>query len=425
MRVWLIHPCNQLPGDAWRESRIHYICDELARNGHKCLWWTASFSHHTKRYRSSGWKDIDIHPQYKIRLVPTPAYYKHVGIARLRFHWLYSWRIYQRGKKEPGPDCIIANDTPLGDSFFALLLARRFKAKLILDITDEWPEQFVLIFPPRLRGLANVLFTPLYVFRKYVRRQADGISALCKDYFRTVRKEVPKANPSSWLTVYNGIDVIAFRKVLSEDPEPNGLSLGLQKVRGELWAIYAGTLGNTYDIITILKAAGLLKDKHVPVRFIIAGDGPLRPEVERLAQRKDARLTYVGRLKYEDLIQVYRHCDVGLCAYAPGSTVAMPDKAYDYLAAGLVIVNSLCGELATWLKEKQCGVQYQAGDVESLAAVLERLTIDTDSREAMAKNSYDTAMLFDRHVQYRKYVEWVETLCTNSIDNQAIGIVDH
>jgi glycosyltransferase involved in cell wall biosynthesis len=182
-------------------------------------------------------------------------------------------------------------------------------------------------------------------------------------------------------------------------------------------------LGNTYDIPTILKAAELLKDRHVPVRFIIAGDGPLRPEVEKATQREDARLIYVGRLKYEDLIRVYKHCDVGLCAYASGSTVGMPDKAYDYLAAGLVIVSSLRGELATWLKEKQCGVQYQAGDAESLATVLERLTVYTDSREVMAKNSYDTAMLFDRHVQYRKYVEWVETLCTTySIDNEVNDI---
>lgn len=105
--------------------------------------------------------------------------------------------------------------------------------------------------------------------------------------------------------------------------------------------------------------------------------------------------------------------------------MAMPDKAYDYLAAGLVIVNSLRGELAPWLKEKQCGVQNQAGDAKSLADALERLSIEQGLRETMAKNSFDTAMLFDKHVQYRKYVEWVESLCANSIDKQALSIADH
>ncbi len=166
MNIWLIHPCNQLPGDAWRESRIQSIASALVARGHECLWWTANFSHHTKSFRSKGWKDIDVQPCYRIRLVPTPAYYRHVGLARLRFHWLLSWRIYRRGRTERRPDAIIVNDAPLGDSWWAWCLARRFRAKLILDITDEWPEQFVLAFAPSWRRIVQPIFSPLYVIRE-------------------------------------------------------------------------------------------------------------------------------------------------------------------------------------------------------------------------------------------------------------------
>ena len=424
MKIWLLHPCNQLPGDAWRESRMHSICDELVKNGHECLWWTANFSHHTKSFRSKGWKDIDIGPKYKIRLVPTPAYYQHISFARLKFHWLWSWRVYARGRKEARPDCIIVNDTPLGDSFFALLLARRFNARLILDITDVWPEHFLLAFPAQLRCLINFLFGPLYFIRKYVRRRADAISALTEDYFDIVRREAPDASPKPLLTVYNGVDLAAFRAILDKQQGSDGFNLGIEKAAGEIWAIYAGTLGRTYDIQVILEAAQLLEQRRVPIRFIVAGDGPLRLDVEQFSRRNDSRLKYIGRLKPEDLIRIYKVCDVGLCTYGPGSTVAMPDKAYDYLAAGLVIVNSLRGELADWLNARQCGVQYQADDAESLAYVLEHLSVEQGLREPMARNSFDTAMLFDRHVQYRKFVELVEALCINPTDKQAIGMAD-
>jgi glycosyltransferase involved in cell wall biosynthesis len=326
----------------------------------------------------------------------------------LKFHWLFSWRIYHRGKNEPRPDCIIVNDTPLGDSLSAWILARRSGAKLILDITDEWPDQFVVAFPPSFRRLILRLFSPLFLFRKYIRRRADGISALCQDYFHSVQKEVPAPQSGAWLTVYNGVDITAFRRILNDQATFEGLNLGAKKLKNELWVIYAGTLGNTYDIPTILEAAELLEKRGSPVRFLIAGDGPFFSVVKTFAGQHQALLTHVGKLKPQDLIQVYKKCDVGLAAYGPGSTVAMPDKAYDYLAAGLVVVTSLRGELAEWLNKRQCGILYQAGNAQSLANVLQDLVSKTDLIKKMAQNSYDTAALFDRTLQYQKYADWVE-----------------
>jgi glycosyltransferase involved in cell wall biosynthesis len=413
MRVWLIHPANQLPGDSWRDSRMHSICEELVNNGHECLWWTANFSHHTKSYRSDDWKDIEVKPNYRIRLVPTPSYRRHVGFARLKFHLIWSWRIYKRGLHEAPPDCIIVNDAPLGDSYFALRLARKFNAPLILDITDQWPEHFLLAFPQSLRGLANILFAPLYALRRYVRRRADAISALSEDYLDVVRKEIPNVTRKPLLTVYNGVDVREFTKILNE---PNGKSsqrLGIKRSPDEVHVVYAGTLGKTYDIASLLSAVRLLEAKRSRIRFVIAGDGPLRPDVEQLALQEGSGMDYVGRLKPSELIKLYAQCDIGLCAYGPSSTVVMPDKVYDYMAAGLVVVNSLQGELADFLGEHQIGVQYRAGDPNSLAHALESLAADEQRRKFMARNSSEAAMTFDRHVQYRKFATLVEQVVSH------------
>jgi glycosyltransferase involved in cell wall biosynthesis len=408
MKIWLIHPANQLPGDSWRHSRMHSICEQLIKNGHECLWWTANFSHHTKAYRSESWSDIEVSPGYRIRLVPTPAYRRHIGLARLKFHFLLSWRIYRRGLRESRPDCIIVNDTPLGDSYFAWRLARRFRAPLILDITDQWPEHFLLAFPKPIRAIVNVLLTPVYMLRRYVRRRANAISALCNDYFEAVRREVPDFANKPLLTVYNGVDVRDFVRRTGGRSEAATKSRDRENSDEFMRVVYAGTLGETYDIDTVLNAARILRTKSDRIHFIFAGDGPLRSEVEQAVRQAQSNVEYVGRLKPAELIRLYGSCDVGLCAYGPSSTVVMPDKVYDYLAAGLVVVNSLPGELAEFLRARKGGVFYEAGDPVALAESLESLASNENMRRFMALNSQKAAMVFDRDVQYRKFVNLVE-----------------
>ena len=103
-----------------------------------------------------------------------------------------------------------------------------------------------------------------------------------------------------------------------------------------------------------------LEKRDLSIRLWIAGDGPLRMDVTAFIQANHpAQLVYLGKLKPQELAQFYTSCDIGICAYAPGSNVAMPDKAYDYMAAGLPIVNSLRGELENFLRERQMGTNMR------------------------------------------------------------------
>jgi glycosyltransferase involved in cell wall biosynthesis len=98
----------------------------------------------------------------------------------------------------------------------------------------------------------------------------------------------------------------------------------------------------------------------------------------------------------------------------------MPDKIYDYTAAGLPVVNSLRGEVSDVIREKRIGLQYDAGNSRDLLEALEKLANDDPLRGEMARNSYDAGMLYDRHVQYAKLVEIVEKVCAGkSVDATA------
>jgi glycosyltransferase involved in cell wall biosynthesis len=211
--------------------------------------------------------------------------------------------------------------------------------------------------------------------------------------------------------IYNGVDVTAFRAAMTAQ---GALPVDLpSKGSGEIWAVFAGSLGPSYDIPVILEAARRCAAANLPVRVILAGDGPARATVTAfIACHPDARVTYMRHMKPAHLVRLYLQCDIGLAAYTPKSNVEMPDKFYDYTAAGLPVINSLAGEVRGIVRDLRLGLQYAGGDPASLTDAIRRLVLDPALRTEMAARALKAAMEFDRHVQYKRYVELVEAVVT-------------
>lgn len=423
MNIWYINPYNPIPGEAWRESRTYMACEALSQAQHLVIWWTANFSHHFKKFRSKNWEDRCVNENFIIRLTPTAGYSKNTSIQRIWFETLFAWQVYRRAMKESPPDCIICPDTILPVTVLVASLTRRFNAWLVLDIYDLWPELFVLVLPRFLRPLAPIIFSPFYIGKHYIHNRADAIVALSSYYLQVALRRTPHLRDVPNAVVFNGIDVSKFRSLSLDSGEKVALAQKRGKEPGEIWGIYAGSLGNNYDIPTILQAAKLLEQRKTDskIKILIAGDGVLRSHVIRYIKTHHlGNLAYLGVLRHEELIMLYQICDFGLCPYAPESNVAMPDKVYDYMAAGLPIVNSLRGELENLLYEYRIGIQYIAGDPNSLVDAIEWMAVNEEQRQIMARNSYNVAMQFDRHVQYQKFVDLIEKLLQD--DSQAICV---
>jgi glycosyltransferase involved in cell wall biosynthesis len=408
MNIWLINPYGPIPGEGWRDYRFTMLGKALALRGHTVTWWTANFSHHFKRFRSETWQAISVAPNFQIQLVPTTSYVKNISWGRIRFEIQYAWQFYRHASKLAPPDCIVGTDPSQIVGYASVRVAKRLEVPLILDVFDLWPELFVLAFPRLLRKVAPVVLFPLRLLRRYNLRHADAVTALCDTYLEIARSEAPKFRLAPSLTIFNGIDVTAFRESANAASTTTFAPL-TNRNTNEAWVVYAGSLGNNYDISTLLHAARALEQDGRSIRFWIAGDGPLCGYVtDFIAAHHLAQTTYLGQLEPRELAGLYKACDIGICAYAPGSNVAMPDKAYDYMAAGLPIVNSLEGELGSLLSRRQLGVQYKAGDPADLADVLNLMAGNQSHRQEMARNSYAVAMEYDEHIQYRKFVDLIE-----------------
>jgi glycosyltransferase involved in cell wall biosynthesis len=435
VNVWIVNAYGVLPGEAWRDHYSALLGGTLAEANHNVTWWTAAFSHHFKRHRARNWKTVPIKANFEAVLVPTPGYTKHISVRRLLFEIVFAIRFYRHADSLPRPDVIISLDSQQFSSYFATRLKRRYRSKLVLSVQDLWPELFVLACPRFFRPVLQGLLWPLFMLRKAIRGKADGIVSLAESYLVAALTDTKRGNAIPSCVIFNGVvmppiqsNIEAHEGVIPADtgtgrPEAwppgardNGVSdfafYAERKRRNhETWVVYSGTLGNNYDITTLVAAAALVKAARPLVRFIITGAGPLRDVVIRAAaDERLGNVIYLGIVSNEVLQSVYRLCDIGVCAYGPSSNVAMPDKAYDYIAGGLPMVSSLKGELQRYVEELRLGLQYAAGDPESLRSAIIQLVDDPTLRATMAENARRASRTFDRGAQMPKIVTLVESL---------------
>lgn len=70
------------------------------------------------------------------------------------------------------------------------------------------------------------------------------------------------------MTVYVGNNLAAFDEGVRENAD------AVVKPAGEFWVTYAGTLGASYDLSTLVQAAKLAEPQVSGLRVKILGDGP-------------------------------------------------------------------------------------------------------------------------------------------------------
>jgi glycosyltransferase involved in cell wall biosynthesis len=425
MKIWLCNPYGPLPGEAWREARYAMLGRALARHGHDVIWWTASFCHHSKTVRSHVSRDITVEPNFTIRLVPTPSYKLHVGLARLRFEFLFALRLYRMARISEAPEAIVSSDVTMALAPVAESLATRFDAHLVFDILDLSPEVFAGALPSWLRSYAKTVFWPLYALRDHHFKQASAVTAVCDDYLLPGRCANPLLPEDLMLTVYLGADLEAFRRSKADCSQIVKLTERFGKREDDVFAIYAGTLGVLYDIDALLGAAKLLHATS-NLKILIAGGGPRATDIrEFIAQHALSNVLLVGEVGFTELVRLYQICDIGLSLYGVNSPVAMPIKVFDYLAAGLPVVNSIGGFLEKLLRERHIGVQYKAGDATALAAALHQMSSDIVVRRKMAENARNAATEFDSTLQYGRFAKLLEHLEEMRANRRRSGRVEH
>jgi glycosyltransferase involved in cell wall biosynthesis len=402
MKVWIVNPYGTVPGEGWRDYRSHMLARALVQRGHEVTWFISDFEHRSKTYRNRSPIAVD---SLSIVLLHASAYTRNISFERIAYERSFGASFSAQAEQYPRPDLVVLADPSLFYAEPVLQYCRTHGSKLVLDVIDLWPELFAVVLPRPLRALDRLIFAPLYARRARLAAAADGVAAVTKDYLDTVCP--PASFPGKPRQVaYLGVDRLEFRRAPGNHEMLASLIAFRQGAR--LVVAYAGTLGDAYDMKLLADTVKHCAAQHLPIRFVVAGDGPKREQFQTLAENLPGTLRFLGPVPAQELAAVYDQCDVGLMSYMAGSTVSMPVKLYDYLAGGLAVVNSLSREAGSYVVQHRAGLNYTPQSLASLMEALLTLARDETLLQGCKGRALTLAEDFDSRRQHDLFAAFIE-----------------
>ena len=199
----------------------------------------------------------------------------------------------------------------------------------------------------------------------------------------------PYAADGPLMVVPNGVDVDLFRDRL--DRTRARAELGLPD--SAQLACFTGSLRPWHGLDTAIEAIATLPSD---VHLVIAGDGPVRVELNRRAHDLglDGRVHWLGQVAHREIPVVLAACEVALAPYPALQEFAFsPLKLYEYLAAGIPVVASAIGQIPQALDGGRWGTLTAPGDSGALAAGIAGILRDPVAAQARAELAREYAMV--------------------------------
>ena len=132
-----------------------------------------------------------------------------------------------------------------------------------------------------------------------------------------------------------------------------------------------------------LLAAARLCDNFPCLEFILVGDGPLRPELERETESLGLKDHVLFTGERHDIAALLASLDISVL---PSSSESLSNTILESMAAGLPVVASRVGGNSELIGADR-GILVPPGDDEELAGAIERLLRDSALRAALGRNA--------------------------------------
>ena len=384
-------------------TRFRYICEFLADAGYQVDLITTTFQHWEKAQRDVEKIKADSY-RFGIKFIYEPGYRKNVDLRRIRSHRIAAKNLTALLEREGDYDLLYAEIPPNDVALAAAEFAQRRGIPFVADVNDLWPEAMRMVLD--IPVFSDILFYPLKRDAEKVYRLVSGVIGTSDEYrdrpFRNQDRPVPSE------TVYVGNELSVFDAGAEENMG------SIRKENGEFWVTYAGTIGTSYDIRTmILSAEELAGRGRTNIKFKILGDGPMKKELEDLAvSRNISNVEFLGYAPYDKMAAYLKTSDILVNSFVRKAPQSIVTKIGDYLAAGRAMINTcMSPEFRAKVENDGFGVNIIPEDAEILADAVESLYQDEALRLEMGRRARQIAEeQFDRPQSYRRIEKLIRGL---------------
>lgn len=208
-----------------------------------------------------------------------------------------------------------------------------------------------------------------YLITRYALARADHITATGMRLAEATLRYAPRGKPVT--VVPYGIDLARF------SPRP--------RERAEQVVVGAvARLSPEKGLEFLLRAVAALVEQGRPLRVVLAGDGPQRGRLERLAARLGLaeRVEFLGEVPHGDVPAVLQRLDIfAMPSLAEGFGVAALEAA----AMEIPVVASRVHGIPDVVADGQSGLLVPPRDPSALARAMARLADDADLRQRLGR----------------------------------------
>jgi len=324
--------------------------------------------------RASAGECID-HRGIKVIALPALGYSRNVSARRYLDHRRVASAFRAIAPRQSPPDLILASVPCHHLAAAGVEYARERRIPCAVDLRDLWPDVFGQIFPKWLSKI--VLASEFRVLRRAL-RNADALLGISPGYVSLAVERAGRASSPHDRYFYLGAPPI---------PEAMpALPPCLPGAQDKKLFVYAGSYGLSYELLLVANAARELAKRRTDFMVVFAGAGDQEATLKEAMAHHPSALA-VGWLPGPQLAALVSQAYVGLAPFRRGSPQSVPNKAFDYFAAGVPVISSLEGEMQSLLEEQQLGMSYRAGDYADLTRVLDQVLSRPALRDAWAKNA--------------------------------------
>jgi glycosyltransferase involved in cell wall biosynthesis len=372
VKVLMLHQYFNAP-QTGGALRSYYLAKALVGKGISTIVITTHNGSELKKEMVEG---IEVH------YLPIPYDNSFGFLRRISSFLKFVWSIVHEADEFKDADVCYAISTPLTIGLAAIWIKLRHKIPYYFEVGDLWPEapiQMGVIKNPLLKAI-------LYKLEKSIYKRSKAIVALST----AIKEDVQRKAPGKEIHVIPNMADTDFYKPELKQPELEARF----SVQNKFVVSYIGTIGLANGLEHFIDCAEVSQKATLPIHFLICGGGAELNKLKQLAKQKFlSNLSFIPPQNRDGVHEVMNVTDAAFVSFKqlPVLETGSPNKYFDALAAGKLIVINFGGWMKREIEENACGIYVDCRNPQEFITKITQCISDKNVSTKLQTNSRKVA----------------------------------
>ena len=356
-------------------TRSYEIAKQLAQKGHRVTMITSWNKPQQRK------KIID---KIEVIYLPIPYSNNFSFIRRIWSFLNFKTKALLFAKNLPKPDIIYATSTPLTVGLIGHELAKHFKCPWIFEVRDLWPEVPVQLGIINAKWLKNYL----YKLESILLKSANQIIALSPYN----KKYIDQIVPQKCTLATNFSNNERYRFPTQNNNQFQNFRIG-----------YFGAVSTANGLESFIELARYAhQNKLSEFEFVLVGAGKSKNDLEASAKGLN-NITFQNHLNKVQVAEAMLTCQASYISFINNSIMqsCSPNKFFDSLASGRLIITNTPGWIAETIEKNDCGFYANSSEdffrkITPFATSSEQLQNAQESSKKLAVEHFDKTIVINK-----------------------------